>query len=1383
MQQSVVVTFLPQDRHKSGQAWRASLFVSPRLTPDGPNAKAADFPAFANWPKIGREAKVHVERRGGQTITVDAADTTTDAELWERYLAPQPVRGWEYEDLSSTDIRSFPAQSILALVQGLYTAVATASGGGHPDPLAGGLRDLGAVYTKIVPGTSHNLAMIPEGLQGAIFADDVLAERAIERSRRALGKRPMEPGGMAPNVTALTPAAALADAYSAALDLAEARRFYDRLEARDPDEAKYPLPDPTFAPAKLDKPDPDFHDVLGALSDHPELLEALGIIVRVRLPDAFVGQGGDFRAWLEHPALAGNTITEQAWTRTVVDGRYFQAVSETGDIENGQLLLSDPNRFDVAQTDVDSTALLVEQRVANVYAIADAVSGDEPVSGDLPALRSSGFTVTRLARSELLVDRIQRSKSNADLLAAGQGNEVVLFAEDLTRGYRVDVHDGGAWRSLMRRSVRIVDRDTRKQRLAVADQEAYIKASALGKVPNANVDRQYLHEAVFGWDGWSLAVRRPGKHMPTDPSQADVVTDDDDKFPGNLELEVEVGLLKGTLPRLRYGSQYRFRARSVDLAGHSTDFPRAAPSTTRRPFRRFQPISHPVTVPRHGFTEGESVHRLVVRTGVKADNLDVTKPLTTIDLAAYAATLAAATPRQYSGFRADSQRHLAPPKTSQLEAELHGQFDDAIGVTGPGSIPAYRAAFARARREEGTLADRVILDATNPQGSKPVAGIALVPPLARDGEFTPQQLKAMLENLKRGEAPEAGFAIIHDTNSLAVPYLPDPLAFGIALRFTGGGTASGWSHTQLVQYSGSWPDLETYRLVLQGGNTPAVSVAGRVITVRLPPGGTATVRGSSRLADTATLDRLGIWEWIVGTVPAGSVQDVADGGHQMVTPGEDLALVHATQRPLVRPAFDDEFAAERSYGDTFARFRGILRSQAATTGRLDVEGRWAEWVDDPAIGPPELIAGRSGHAFDLVLPDGLDDLDLAAGTPSDLKDEFGDHKHRMVAYSAIATTRFREYLPEAETANAANLQVTGPATTIHVPNSIRPPVPVVHSIIPTFEWREEDGDPLDPVARRRSRRGGLRVWLERPWYPSGEGEMLGVVLSGADAIIADTDLRRQFVSLWGKDPIRLNGALPAAMPRPRDFSGDGLMQMDRLTIGETGSGHPGVSVVGHPVRYATARDMWYADLRVDPGEAFWPFLRLALARFQPWSVPNAHLSKVVVADFVQLLNDRTAAIARPADDLVRVTVTGIEERRPTGGVFPSAGGPGPGGALVNDELLAEAMLFAATASTARPRGVRAWIERRGPTPSDLDWDRVGDIVALARIDEDEVMRVWSGDVPLSEPLPIRQPGLDQDGVGSDWRLVLEEWESLPLDVRSGPSKPVERTVYMDRFPL
>ena len=70
------------------------------------------------------------------------------------------------------------------------------------------------------------------------------------------------------------------------------------------------------------------------------------------------------------------------------------------------LLLEDTNRFDLAQVDVDSTALLLEQRVANVYRIAQAANEDDAVATDLPALRSTGFTLTRLARGLVLEQRI-----------------------------------------------------------------------------------------------------------------------------------------------------------------------------------------------------------------------------------------------------------------------------------------------------------------------------------------------------------------------------------------------------------------------------------------------------------------------------------------------------------------------------------------------------------------------------------------------------------------------------------------------------------------------------------------------------------------------------------------------------------------------------------------------------------------------------------------------------------------------------------------------------------------------------------------------------------------------------------------------------------------
>jgi hypothetical protein len=40
---------------------------------------------------------------------------------------------------------------------------------------------------------------------------------------------------------------------------------------------------------------------------------------------------------------------------------------------------------------------------------------------------------------------------------------------------------------------------------------------------------------------------------------------------------------------------------------------------------------------------------------------------------------------------------------------------------------------------------------------------------------------------------------------------------------------------------------------------------------------------------------------------------------------------------------------------------------------------------------------------------------------------------------------------------------------------------------------------------------------------------------------------------------------------------------------------------------------------MDPGNAYFPFVRLALARFQPDSIPDAHLSRVILAEFIQLV--------------------------------------------------------------------------------------------------------------------------------------------------------------------
>jgi hypothetical protein len=70
------------------------------------------------------------------------------------------------------------------------------------------------------------------------------------------------------------------------------------------------------------------------------------------------------------------------------------------------------------------------------------------------------------------------------------------------------------------------------------------------------------------------------------------------------------------------------------------------------------------------------------------------------------------------------------------------------------------------------------------------------------------------------------------------------------------------------------------------------------------------------------------------------------------------------------------------------------------------------------------------------------------------------------------------------------------------------------------------------------------------------------------------------------------------------------------------------------------RKLWFVDVELDTGAAYWPMLSLAVARWQPRSIAGAELSKVVRCHFVQLAPDRTALV-QTAGTRVNVRVTGV----------------------------------------------------------------------------------------------------------------------------------------------
>ena len=134
----------------------------------------------------------------------------------------------------------------------------------------------------------------------------------------------------------------------------------------------------------------------------------------------------------------------------------------------------------------------------------------------------------------------------------------------------------------------------------------------------------------------------------------------------------------------------------------------------------------------------------------------------------------------------------------------------------------------------------------------------------------------------------------------------------------------------------------------------------------------------------------------------------------------------------------------------------------------------------------------------------------------------------------------------------------------------------------------------------------------------------------------------KYMTMWGTDPIWGSNPLDFVSPDVTDFNN--RISTGTYTLPEA-SFPAGIqfTVVGHAVHFDITRNLWYCDISVNPHNTYFPFIRLALVRYQPHSIIGAHLSPVVLADFAQLSPDRTASITRNAakPNELKVGVTGV----------------------------------------------------------------------------------------------------------------------------------------------
>ena len=931
----------------------------------------------------------------------------------------------------------------------------------------------------------------------------------------------------------------------------------------------------------------DVHKIISSLNEHPSLLRQLGLVVDLAVPRASTNRtSGTVRLLPEWSGQGSAKTDRPLWTAWQLDPDAAAPFAAAARLP-GILDVGSQSAFSVHPMALDSAVL---QSVAMVSSLPAGGERTAP-----PALRSGGLTV---------IQRDRGQATHADLAAAVQGDrgaspDTALQAHDVTRGYRLDVLDAdlGAWRSLHGRRVTYA-KDDQPLIDPVLDEGSH-HPSATGPAVPAGTEPAadapiFLHESFVRWDGWSLSAPRPGRSLGVDPSGPDpgrpetmpqYTTNDPLSQAG---IRIETSVRPRSLPRLRFGHSYQVRVRTVDLAGNGLDLT-AADALWQRPVVTLaggQQVAPSVLASQQvRFARYEPVPPPVViqRTPEAQSALRLVLRTHTDDPA---------------GAVTSAECLLYAPKGTVELAEWHGMFDDAIASGNPARV---RASYDVASRESGVL-------------------------------------------------PDAG--------ADELPYLPDPLAIGVALA-GGPGVAPG--ETPAIEWRGaSWdrPRPITLRLAVDDLHfqpPPDIDQGGSLITVKLDPARRAELRLSSLIPDGTPF---GLMDWLgedaVGAELSEDTQRqlrraIDDSRHVMFTPWEDLELVHAVQRPLAAPDLQaSETVRGRRPGDTVFRPDCTLIREPMSTVTLTLSATWTDIVDDPAVRYDPPAAGAPmpwlRQVSTVVGSTSLDIPDLVGGVVPLLPRtdayfggstmpalQFSDTRHREVTCTATGLSRFAGEFPELADQPEAFTRVGGSAPST-AQSTARPPAPVVSDVVPLVST-----GPVSVATGQVEREDGwVRIWLERPWFVSGAGEMLGVVLLDRTPT-GPADPMYDYVSLAGRDAahgtVFINGLHPDDLVDPVAVERGVILPECLSRLGDRAEP---VAVAQVVPEFDFARQRWYADVRLSVF-GYFPMVRLAVVRYQPTSVAtpdpalSAHhyfVSPVTVLDPIPVFPGRRLTVRK-----------------------------------------------------------------------------------------------------------------------------------------------------------
>jgi hypothetical protein len=1342
MNTEILFTVLPHGR--SGNQLKLSVFVTPKFVVSQGGVVLAGT-ILQDWPSILSQATFSVEfvlpeHTRVATLDPDPAVATGrfDSTLWSKVFPANAVLIDTYQSkrYNGASFSSFSTHALHKDITKLYADLAAASPD-RPSVRRNGTDDL-----------STRVRDVSTAVQGTAAAGSALKPTSASAAPIFSG------AAIRPNDTTVTK------------EYVRGAVFFGVNEWRKEQNIE------RLASADVTSPKLKFNEILGALGDHPALMRRLGLVVDliVELP-ARAPTSGTVSVKVAIPGVEPAMLVSPKTLYVVTDNDFFACFVPDSSRKsvhvidgvpvdigssiltgNGMVPLND-KAYLLSHLDIDHAASEVidfSQKTAKT--LDDKVTptdGNPSMTVGLPALRTVGFGIHNNDRERVVAPRLNRpyvyEKAPAGL---------AFIADELVRGYRIDVStDGGPWKSLCWREVKV----TAGGPSETFFDEGYIKNACISTTSAKAEEKKMfnIHESLFQWDGWSLVAQRPGLTIKATPgvgkAQTETLTPVVTSAAGHgMAIDIDIKARAESLPKLRFGHAYQFRARAVDLAGNDLGRgissglnPIADHATDPQRLARYEPVGTPTLVLQNEVSEGESVEHLVIRSN----------PWGAVKMGADTYAIEANKLPRWDGklkgpmstYGATSERHVAPPKASFQMAELHGKFDNMF----PGGMTAenVRRLWAVATKEEGTFYDAEVVDTGVYPPKRDASGCQLVtpPPIGAPAGAVGSTLP-MPKGRRRGDPLLPEQYVLYRGSEVTLPYLPDPNAAGIAIHGIPGGTVTR-SFTPRAQRA--WPELGSLRLVLTEASSLSVwgtdgntASAGNAVTIGLPPARRLKLTYSSSIVDPNLME----------LAPPNAGPAIQKGQHALLSPPRELTVVHAVQQPRPPELRTVNFSTPpRAEGETSAKVGGSLTVYGDSTGHVELVGTWSEILDvvnDSNVDPTTIPQTFTSTACSFQVPE--DPLPKPAAFPADAALPFGDTKRRDVTYKAVATTRFREYFPPSITADSRNITNESNAILRIIPSSARPPVPKVLYAVPTFQWAK----PTALVSKRAG--GGLRVYVDRGWFASGADERLAVILAAKPHAVPsnakpplDAVNNPELVSVWGNDPIWY-AKEDLTMLDETSFTFDESYTDQIVRDVETAEGLGSVTVATFRPKFHAERKLWYFDITINPQMAYFPFVRLALARFQPFSTQDLRLSRIVRADFAQLAADRTSTIVPGTNGTFRVSVDGVS-----------------GSNLKLDDQPIDAQT-GRWPGAASGRTVTAEFQESLTGKDELDWRLLGTPVVL----DPYAVTGSSSAAPLVQFRGNMLYPRSRANANAKHRIVIREYEIFATDDQSGVAKGI-----------